>query len=322
MRVQLSVIVPMYNEARHIVRTLRAIWRAAARARLECEIIVVDNGSTDAGPGLARAHGANVMLCPGLAIGALRNAGAARARGQWLAFLDADIEVPEQWLVHWKRIRHREGADVFALDCIAPPDAPWFARAWQRRSTCGGAPCLERTWLPTPNLCMERSWFERVGGFDAALQSGEDKDLGLRLQQAGARQLSQAHPAVLHWGFEASWSEWLRREFWRQGSHLRLLATENAPLRVLRFPLLCLLALVLSLFALSALGLGFPALAAALLTLSALPPLGLALRQSSRHRDLLFTLQLWLLHWLRLHVGAVACIFALIDLPTRRPERG
>ena len=91
----ISIVIPMFNEARHIGRTLLAAQKAAHAADLQCELIVVDNGSTDRGPQIARQFGAQVLVMPGLAIGALRNRGAAVASGHWLAFIDADIEMPE-----------------------------------------------------------------------------------------------------------------------------------------------------------------------------------------------------------------------------------
>ncbi|WP_397445340.1 glycosyltransferase [Pseudomonas chlororaphis] len=319
---RISVIVPMYNEARHIVRTLDSVSSAAAVAGLECELIVVDNGSRDNGPRLAMDQGARVLHYPGLSIGALRNRGAACATGDWLAFLDADIEVPLNWLLLWKSAEASQRADVFALDCDAPRSAPWFARAWQRRSLSGNQQERLLQWLPTPNLCMARVWFNRIGGFDEGLRTGEDKDFGLRLNRAGARQLSLATPVVQHWGFEGSWREWSGKEFWRQSSHVQLLRNGGLSPRLLRFPLLCLATALLSLLAvLCLLGGQWPAALIALLG-SALAPLGLALRQSYRHRDPLFFLQLWLLHWLRLHLGAAALLQGLFNRTAVRPDRG
>lgn len=319
---RISVIVPMFNEERHIARTLDSVSSAAAVAGLECELIVVDNGSRDQGPLLAMQHGARVLHYPGLSIGALRNRGAASANGDWLAFLDADIEVPLNWLLLWKNAQANGRADVFALDCDAPRSAPWFARAWQRRSLSGNQRERLLQWLPTPNLCMARVWFKRIGGFDESLRTGEDKDFGLRLNRAGARQLSLSTPVVRHWGFEGSWREWSAKEFWRQSSHLQLLKNSGSSLRLLRFPLLCLGTGLLSLLAVLCLLSGQWSGAGALLLLGSLPPLGLALRQSYRHRDPLFLLQLWLLHWLRLHLGAAALVQGFFNRTAVRPDRG
>lgn len=316
-----SVVVPMFNEQQHIGRTLGAIKVAAARAGLECELLVVDNGSTDNGPQIATDAGARVLPGAHLTIAALRNLGASHARGDWLAFVDADVEVPPTWLTLWLQLRQAGRADVLALACDTPVQAPWFARAWQRRTLSGGLGEQRREWLPTANLCLPRDWFERVGGFDERLRTGEDKDLGLRLNKAGARLLSVSLPRAWHWGYEHSWTEWWGKERWRQGSHLQLIR-ESSALRHLRFPLLCCAVFLLNLAALAALLSGAPGLAAGLLLPGILAASGLSLRQGWRHHDGLFMLQLSLLHWIRLHSGAIALLSALANRSMRRPARG
>lgn len=319
---QISIVIPMFNEARHIARTLEAARRAASNAGMACELVVVDNGSSDAGPDIARQHGARVLSLPGVAIGALRNRGAQASLGEWLAFLDADIEVPEHWLDLLIGLQRRGEGDVFALGCDTPRQAPWFAHAWQRRTLRAGQTVQDCIWLPTPNLLMRRRWFEQVGGFDEHLRTGEDKDFTLRLHEAGARLRVLRQPVVLHWGFELSWREWLGKEMWRQGSHLQLLRSHGVSLRLLRFPMFSVGIWVMDFLALSMLLDGFPHLALALLLLSTLPALALSLRQSLIHRDLLLTLQLWGLHGLRLHLAGAAFVLSLFNRTARRPARG
>jgi len=321
---QISIIVPMYNEAQHICRTLAAAQRAAKRAQLDCELIVVDNGSSDNGPSLAAAAGARVLHHPGLTIGALRNRGAAASQADWLAFLDADIEVPDQWLQIWQQVYQTQRADVLALDCDTPPCAPWFARAWQRRKL---ADSRLRPWLPGANLCLARAWFDRVDGFDEQLRTGEDKDFSLRLRRSHARLLSLSEPRVWHWGFEASWQEWLGKELWRQGSHLHLLKGSRrtqllSRLRLLRFPLLCLGQCLVTLMLCTCLLLGRWPEAAWLLLLELPAATALALRRGYQIKQAHLLMQLCWLHWLRLHLGGAAFVLSLCRRPLRRPERG
>lgn len=199
---RVSIVIPMYNEARHIGRTLLAAQEAARQAQLECELIVVDNGSDDAGPRIANELDARVLIVPGVHIGALRNRGAAVASGDWLAFIDADIEMPADWLKLLLELEGHQG-DVLGLDLDTPRQAPWFAEAWQRRSQRPASRLLHRVqWLPSANLLMRRSWFERVGGFDETLRTGEDKDFSWRLRQAGAQLLLVNESVALHWGYE------------------------------------------------------------------------------------------------------------------------
>ena len=320
---RISIVIPMYNEARHIARTLLAAQKAAHAANLECELIVVDNGSQDEGPQIARQFGAQVLVQPGILIGALRNRGTAVATGEWLAFIDADVEMPEDWLTPLIDIEKTGQADVFGLDLHTPAQAPWYATAWQRRTLRPAAEGVRTVdWLPSSNLLMRRSWFDKVDGFNESLRTGEDKDFTLRLSQAGARLLAANESVALHWGYEGSWREWMGKEMWRQGSHLQLLRSHGLSLRLLRFPLLSMVAWLLDFMAICALLDGRLHLAWVLLLVTCLPPLVLSLRQSLKHRDAGLTLQLWGLHWVRLHLAGAAFILSLCHWNARRPARG
>lgn len=315
-----SIVIPMYNEARHIGRTLLAAQEAARQAQLDCELIVVDNGSDDHGPRIANELGARVLIVPGVHIGALRNRGAALASGEWLAFIDADMEMPADWLKSLLEMEGRQG-DVLGLDLDTPGQAPWFAQAWQRRSQRSGSRPLHRVqWLPSANLLMRRAWFEQIDGFDETLRTGEDKDFSLRLGQAGAQLLLVNESVALHWGYEGSWREWMRKELWRQGSHWQLLRSHGPSLRLLRFPALCIGTWGMDLLALIALFQGQARLGLMLLFISTLPALVLSLRQSQR--DPRLTLQLWTLHEARLHLTGVALLLNLFQRNVRRPARG
>ncbi|MBV4477899.1 glycosyltransferase [Pseudomonas botevensis] len=320
---RISIVIPMFNEARHIGRTLLAAQKAAHAANVECELIVVDNGSSDDGPQIARQFGARVLSMPGLTIGALRNRGTAIASGEWLAFIDADIEMPEDWLTSLFKLEGDGMANVFSLDLHTPAAAPWYATAWQRRTL---RPVTQAThivgWLPSANLLMRRRWFDKVGGFNETLRTGEDKEFTLRLREHGARLLSANKSVALHWGYEMNWREWMGKEMWRQGSHLQLLRSHGFSLRLLRFPLLSLAAWVLDLLAISALLNGFPHHAAIMVAMTLLPALVLSVRQSRRQHSLGLTLQLWGLHWVRLHLAGAAFILSLCHRNARRPARG
>jgi hypothetical protein len=79
---------------------------------------------------------------------------------------------------------------------------------------------------------------------------------------------------------------------------------------------------ILDFLAISALLDGFPHHAAFMVLLTLLPGLLLSIRQSSRHHDPGLTLQLWGLHWVRLHLAGAALILSLCHWNARRPARG
>jgi glycosyltransferase involved in cell wall biosynthesis len=92
MTVRLSVVVPAFNEERLLAGSLAATrdaMRVFDEAGWATELIVCDNNSTDRTAEIAREAGAAVVFEPNQ-IAWARNAGAARASGDWLLFVDAD----------------------------------------------------------------------------------------------------------------------------------------------------------------------------------------------------------------------------------------
>jgi GT2 family glycosyltransferase len=92
--VRVSVVVPLYNKADSILRTLRSV---AAQTVEDFEVIVVDDGSTDGGGEIVRAFAdprVRLLRQPNGGPGVARNAGLALARGEFVSFLDAD----DEWL--------------------------------------------------------------------------------------------------------------------------------------------------------------------------------------------------------------------------------
>jgi glycosyltransferase involved in cell wall biosynthesis len=89
----ISFIVPAYNEELELPETLRRLRVAADAAGVPHEIIVVDDGSTDATPQIARAAGARLVQVERRQIAAVRNAGAIVAGGDVLFFVDADTHI-------------------------------------------------------------------------------------------------------------------------------------------------------------------------------------------------------------------------------------
>jgi len=96
--VQVSVIVPMYNAERTLAACLDGL-AAQDHPRGEHEILLVDNGSTDASASIARRHpGVTLLSEPRPGAYAARNHGLRRAQGDVIAFTDPDCVPHPSWI--------------------------------------------------------------------------------------------------------------------------------------------------------------------------------------------------------------------------------
>ena len=92
---QVSVIIPAYNNDQHLEKCLISVRKQIYK---NYEVIVVDDGSTDNTYAIAEKYARVVRLKHNLGGGAARNEGAKVARGEILAFTDADVVLPVDWL--------------------------------------------------------------------------------------------------------------------------------------------------------------------------------------------------------------------------------
>lgn len=138
-RPAVSVIIPAYNEQTFLGRCLDSLARQSYPAD-RIEVVVLDNGSTDATPEIARSRGVRLEIDPVSRVGGLRNRGAALATGEVLAFLDADCVAPPDWIA----------SAVDALDSdpslgavggnyLVEDGASWIEKVWALRPVTGPA---------------------------------------------------------------------------------------------------------------------------------------------------------------------------------------
>lgn len=182
----LSIVIPAFNEARLIERTLRSVAvsiTANQQAGFTSDIIVVDNNSTDNTAELARQSGARVVFEPINQIGRARNAGAAHATGEWLLFLDADSLLNPKLLADIIRVIESRKY-VGCGSTLRMDGLPWWANMTLRFWTAVSVLCR---WAAGALVVCRRDAFQQVGGFDQDLYALDEIRLSKQLKQWGRR---------------------------------------------------------------------------------------------------------------------------------------
>uniref|UniRef100_C6DZV2 Glycosyl transferase family 2 n=1 Tax=Geobacter sp. (strain M21) TaxID=443144 RepID=C6DZV2_GEOSM len=237
-----SVVIPAKNESAIIGWCLLALNQLRYRQD-RIEVIVVDNGSTDETVGIAKQSGASVFVRPGLTISGLRNFGVRQARGEFIAFVDADVIVSADWLRNAMDCFSEEVACVGCSPAI-PEHATWVEKTWHLQVTSRGARC-ERDWIASMNMVIRRSAFEAVGGFDETLVTCEDVDLGYRIRRAGLKILYDTTISAVHYGEAKTLVQLFKKESWRGISNFKGVARHGIVLAELPSHAVALLYLLL-----------------------------------------------------------------------------
>ena len=179
--------MPAYNVAWCVGRAVDSVLAQDFRGR---ELIVVNDGSTDGTRALLEGYGAAITVIDqdNRGMSAARNAGIRRARGTYVAFLDADDWWLPGKLVASGRTDAEPSGDRILLDRGAGRGRR-RAAAQSVALSQRGAPRFSRHYLPRTQpspAAARRSWcartlFDRVGLFDESLRGFEDPDLWMRL---------------------------------------------------------------------------------------------------------------------------------------------
>lgn len=217
----ISFVIPVFNDEKNIGRCLRSI-RHLHGPEDQYEVLILDNGSTDPTPQIIRELGFEFKVIPGVHVSALRNQGAAMARGTFLAFVDSDVELSPDWIPNG--LAGFEDETVVATGCFPaiPVDATWVQKAWDvhQRGRLGKSEPQVIAWLPSMNLIVRRKVFELIGGFNEQLETAEDVDLCYRLGQFG-KILCVPKMEAIHWGEAPDLATFWRKEVWRGIGNLR-----------------------------------------------------------------------------------------------------
>lgn len=183
MSLRFSVVIPARNEEALLPRLLDSLDVARARFRHGAdavEVIVADNVSTDGTAAIARERGCAVARVEQRRIAAVRNGGAAVARGDVLAFVDADSQVhPDTFDAIDAALatgRYVGGATGVRMERWSPGIlATWLLLI----------PWVVLLRMDTGVVFCQREDFVRIGGYEEARHFGEDVALLVALKRLG-----------------------------------------------------------------------------------------------------------------------------------------
>jgi glycosyltransferase involved in cell wall biosynthesis len=195
----ISVVICSYNGS----RTLRGALEALERVEYPAfEVIVVDDGSKDATPEIARRHGVRLIQQANQGLSAARNTGWQAARGEIVAYLDDDAAPDPHWLQYLAHAFQTSDFAAIAGPNIAFPDDNFIAQCVDHSP---GNPThvliddREAEHLPGCNMAYRRAWLADVGGLDPLFRiAGDDVDLCWRIQQRGGKLGFHAGAMVWH----------------------------------------------------------------------------------------------------------------------------
>jgi glycosyltransferase involved in cell wall biosynthesis len=201
------VVIPVRNRAATLPRQLASLEEQ--RYRGDWEVVVADNGSTDGSQDIARRwldrSGRGVLVSATERDGPshARNVGAAAARGEFLAFCDADDAAAPGWLDGLTGAAPQSDLVAGRLEVEDVNDP--LPRSWYR-GPHPDRPFSAHGFLPFASGANVGVWaevFNSLRGFDEQLRAGEDIDLSWRAQLAGFR-LAFAADALICRRYESS----------------------------------------------------------------------------------------------------------------------
>jgi O-antigen biosynthesis protein len=208
---KVSVVVCSYNGAGTIRGCLEALRQLDYP---DFEVLVVDDGSTDATGAIAAEYNVRVLVSAHAGLGSARNSGFRAARGEIVAYIDDDAYPDPHWLRYLATCFQRGDFIGVGGPNLPPPEDGIIAEAVANAPGGPDHVLLTDTvaeHIPGCNMAFRKDALERIDGFDPRFRSaGDDVDLCWRLQERGWK--LGFSPAAVVWHHRRS----SVRGYWQQ----------------------------------------------------------------------------------------------------------
>jgi len=198
---RISVIVPVWNGATEIGRCLDALQAQDYPQELY-EVIVVDNGSVDGTRAIVESYqGVTLLIEPAPGSYKARNLGLAHARGDYLAFTDADCTPSKNWLragLLCALQNDNIGVVGGRIQLYDAGDSDPVCRVYENVFSFNQEMYLAKGHCATANWISPAELIRGMGGFDGNLLSGGDFELSRRISAAGHAMVYSPDMVVSH----------------------------------------------------------------------------------------------------------------------------
>lgn len=194
-----SVVIPALNAAETIGDVLRAVHAQAGVAGGR-EVIVVDNGSTDATATIAAEHGATVLREDRPGVGAARARGLSHATGMFVLNTDSDTIPSRRWAAGLVGALRDPGVLMATGPVLGWQPSTGAERFTEARGTFGRAFTVDHPDFPHVkgvSMAFRRKDALAVGGWDAQMHCAEDADLCIRMQRGLGGRIAFVEQATL-----------------------------------------------------------------------------------------------------------------------------
>jgi glycosyltransferase involved in cell wall biosynthesis len=219
----LSVIIPVYNEAGMINRTLPVLLEKLGRG-YDFEVIIIDNGSNDETVEIVKSiGGVDIITIERNTVAKARNIGAEKAIYDILYFIDADVlfteEISKYVLTVLEKIN--DNCSIIAGDRYDISDEKsLIEKCW-----FGGLYNIKPAYINGGNLFVSKVLFSRVGGFRETLETGEDYQFCHDVKMNGGIIEIDKKLRVVHLGNPKSITSFIKREIWHGAGDSQSLKT-------------------------------------------------------------------------------------------------
>lgn len=226
-KMKVSIVIAAYNEEKYIGQALQSLENQGYKER---EIIVVDDGSTDKTPNIAKENNVLLLRQKHSGPGKARNLGAKKASGQILVFLDADMKFEKDFIKELvEPITSGKAIGTFSKNELNGNVKNVWSKCWNINR---GWPVEKLTpdWLPDTSMVFRailKKEFVNVGGFSSDGEYTDDwslsKKLNKKAQLAKGAVYYHFNPENLNEVF--SQASWFATNKFMSGSFIRKIKT-------------------------------------------------------------------------------------------------